>query len=225
MALAQQVALTCPEQTVLPCCLSHHPVEIADAVAQAVTQGATRLLAVPVILLAAGHVLRDIPHALAEAGSEYPALEIQITPPIGTGAGLLAALHQQAIEAAQQTPLSHPDTGLLVLGRGSSAPDGADQIERLAQQLATVTDNHRTGIAYAAVCPPTLADETTRLIDAGAQAVVVVPCFLFAGVLLTRAQTTLTRLAEQFSGVPLNLADPLGERLLPLLKARIDDAL
>ena len=67
---------------------------LPDAIAAAVLAGATALRVVPVFLAAGAHVRHDLPLLIQAAERAHPALQIELTPPVGEQALVLDAIAQ-----------------------------------------------------------------------------------------------------------------------------------
>jgi sirohydrochlorin cobaltochelatase len=67
-------------------------------------------LVIPLIINAAGHVKMEIPQAVAQAARAFPDVTFTITPQVGTGDELFAALKANASVrcAAWRCPIRRP---------------------------------------------------------------------------------------------------------------------
>jgi sirohydrochlorin cobaltochelatase len=65
---------------------------LGDAVGRLVAQGADRITVFPLFMAPSGHLRRDVPLLLEEIRAAHPTLDIQLAPPIGAVAELLAAI-------------------------------------------------------------------------------------------------------------------------------------
>ncbi len=62
--------------------------------------GMARVRIAPLFLGIGGHLLRDIPQIAREVQQRFPALRIEMTPPAGDDAEILAALAAYAVRCA-----------------------------------------------------------------------------------------------------------------------------
>ena len=69
---------------------------ISDAIQSCITAGATKVLVVPYFLAAGRHVTDDIPHQIQLKQAEYPEIDIQIKPYLGSVTDMPALLLQIA---------------------------------------------------------------------------------------------------------------------------------
>ena len=80
-----------------------------------------RVLVLPLILNAAGHVRHDIPEAIQWAQKRHPQVEFHYAPHLGVSDPLLRILKRLLRQAMLTLDVPDPHTtGLVLLGRGSS---------------------------------------------------------------------------------------------------------
>jgi sirohydrochlorin ferrochelatase len=70
--------------------LEQAPPSIAEAVAACAADGVSELLVHPFFLAPGRHAARDLPRALEAAAAAHPGLRIQVTPALGSSAGIAA---------------------------------------------------------------------------------------------------------------------------------------
>ncbi len=176
------------------------PPPIADAVAELVAGGHTRIAAVPLMLVAAGHAKGDIPAALARERVRHPNLTFAYGRPLGAHPTILALLRERLGQL-------EPDTTVLLVGRGSTDPDANSEVAKVARLLAETTKDV-AGVEYAFVslAPPNVPQGLARCAALGARRVVVLPYFLFGGVLPDRV-----RVQSVHSGLDIRVAGVLGD--------------
>ena len=164
------------------------PPPLAEAVAGLVAGGARRLVTVPLMLVAAGHVKGDIPASLARERRRHEGLSIAYGRPLGPHPTVLALLRERL---AALVP--GPDTTVLLVGRGSSDPDANAEVARAARLLAETTPVAGVEYAFVSLAAPGVPAGLDRCRALGAPRVAVLPYFLFTGVLPRRV-------AEQAAG-------------------------
>jgi len=86
--LAQQLRTRAPELTVYVAHLELAPPTIAEAIAACAADGVTELAVHPFFLAPGRHAAKDVPAQVAAAASAHPGLRIQLTPPLGSAAGI-----------------------------------------------------------------------------------------------------------------------------------------
>ncbi|MGH3715839.1 MAG: sirohydrochlorin chelatase [Micromonosporaceae bacterium] len=197
---------------------------LADAVAELVADGHRRFAAVPLMLVAAGHAKGDIPGALAREKQRHPEITLRYGRPLGPHPTLLALLTERLLSAAGDTPLAQ--VTVLLVGRGSTDPDANAEVAKVARLLAETT-----GVAveygFISLAEPGVPAALDRCAALGARDVVVLPYFLFAGVLPDRVTAQATGWAAAHPEVTVGCGAVLGDtdRLADLVIERYDEAL
>jgi sirohydrochlorin cobaltochelatase len=197
------------------------PPPLAEAVAELVGGGAGRLVAVPLMLVAAGHAKGDIPAALARERARHPGLSTVYGRPLGPHPAVLALLRERVAEAG-----GGPGATVLLVGRGSTDPDANAEVAKVARLLAETTDVAGVEYAFVSLAPPDTTAGLERCHRLGARDVVVLPYFLFTGVLPRRVAEQARRWAAEGSG-RLAVAEVLGDcdPLAELVVERYHEAL
>ncbi|HEU5331737.1 MAG TPA: CbiX/SirB N-terminal domain-containing protein [Actinocrinis sp.] len=187
------------------------PPPLRDAVAQLVSQGRGDVVAVPLILLAAGHAKGDIPAALARERARHPGLRTRYARPLGVHPEIIGLLRERLAASAQPRP-----DAVLLVGRGTTDPDANADLHRAARLLWETT--REAGVefvepAFVSLARPSVGEGLERLARLGARRVTVLPYFLFAGVLPDRIVEHSARAAEQL-GLEVTVGRLLGDSAL-----------
>ena len=157
---------------------------VGEAVGRLVAAGHHRLAAVPLVLVAAGHAKGDIPGSLNRERLRHPGLSFAYGRPLGVHPTILALL-----EARLDTVLpreERADAAVLLVGRGSTDPDANAEVYRAARLL---WEGRGIGIvepAFVSLAQPSVAEGLERCRRLGAKRIIVLPYFLFRGVLPDR---------------------------------------
>jgi sirohydrochlorin cobaltochelatase len=159
------------------------PPPVKDAVAELVRSGARRLACVPLMLVAAGHAKGDIPASLAAERARHPGLSFAYGRPLGPHPGILALLRERLAETG-----AGADTTVLLVGRGSTDPDANAEVAKVARLLAETTPVASVEYAFVSLAQPGVTAGLDRCRALGAQRIVVLPYFLFTGVLPRRVR-------------------------------------
>jgi sirohydrochlorin cobaltochelatase len=184
------------------------PPPIRDAVAELVAAGARRLAAVPLMLVAAGHAKGDIPAALHRERARHPGLELAYGRPVGPHPAILGVLRDRLRAAG-----AHSDTTVLLVGRGSTDPDANAEVAKVARLLAETAPVAGVEYAFVSLAPPDVAAGLDRCRRLGARRVVVLPYFLFTGVLPVRVaeQARAWAAGTAAAGTAVTCADVIGD--------------
>lgn len=110
--------------------------------------------------------------------------------------------------------------GIILFAHGSRDPLWSQPVEAIARQIAAISAEIPVECAYLELCAPDLAAATHTLVNAGVQAITIVPLFLGVG---KHAREDLPILVEnlraQHPSVAFTLQPAVGEdpRLVHLL--------
>lgn len=227
LAFSERLAARDPGRTIVPCFIEFHDVLVADGIDRAVALGATQVVVVPVILLAAGHVKLEIPGILDEARGRHPEIDIRYGRNIGVCDATVKMLVERVTEVDGAPPKDPEDAGVLVLGRGSSDPDANGDIAKVTRLFWEETPYDRVGYAFIGVTQPDLPTGVERLVRLGAKRVVIAPFFLFTGVLMERIREMTAGFERQYPDVAFVLSGyfEFHDRLLGVVEERIRTAL
>ncbi len=190
--------------------LDHAEPSIEVGASRCVERGAVRIAAIPGLLLAAGHVKKDIPQELDRLRSQFPGVQIHMGRPFGLHPGIVQ-LCINRIEAGGGCleNYQHEKTQLLVIGRGSSDPDANSDAAKLTRLLW-----ERLGLAWAttsylAVAEPKLEEALHYCTRLKIPQLIVFPFLLFTGVLHKRIEKQIAQFSAKTVGLEIALADYL----------------
>ena len=166
---------------------------LREGVAQLSRRGATTITALPVMLMAAGHIKNDIPAELETIQAEHPEVSIPLGPDLGVHPALLQAAREriEAGEAAFGSGYSRRDALLLVIGRGSSDPDANSNLAQITRLLWETMGFGWAETAYCAVTPPSVAAALERVHGLNFNYRLVFPYVLFGGRVIQQICTAL----------------------------------
>lgn len=183
-----------------------------------VEKGATRIAAVPVLLLTAAHAKEDIPNELAEVKPHYPSVTLTYGKPFGIHDEIVSIL----LERIGQERISD-DAMVLLVGRGSSDPDVKRDMTEIASRLQHTYPFQKVAICFLAAAEPTFEQGLEMALASGHKQVFVVPYLLFTGILMKTMERTIKKLGRE----ELILCDYLGyhPNLRKVLAARVQEAL
>ena len=151
-------------------------------------KGVSRILAVPGMLFAAGHVKNDLPWEINSFAAENPDLPITFGRELAIDTKLLAAARAriEEAEAKAASDIERKDTLLLVVGRGTNDPYANSNIAKVARMLWEGMGFGWAEIAFSGVAYPLVDQALERVTRLGYKRVVVFPYFLFTGILVKR---------------------------------------
>jgi sirohydrochlorin ferrochelatase len=160
---------------------------IADGIERCVTRGAETIAVLPGMLMAAGHAKNDIPSEIHEARRRYPNVRFHYGRHLHLHAKILELCCLRLEEAERAVKRAdRKDSLLLVVGRGSSDPDANSDISKLARLLGEGLGYGWSAACYIGVTTPLLPEALEHCQRLGFARVLVLPFFLFTGVLEKR---------------------------------------
>ena len=223
-ALAERVRELAPGLPVGTGFIELSPPPISTAVADLVAAGATSIVVVPLVLLGAGHAKTDVPASVALARHEHPGVKFTYASALGIHPDVLSIVDERleaTVPAADRT-----DTAVVVVGRGSSDPDANADLAKVARLLWEGRDYPLVEQAFVGITSPRVPEALERCRRLGAQQIVVVPYFLFTGVLEERIRAQAAEFATA-TGVDVRVTHYLGpdDRIAGLVLQRYRDAL
>jgi sirohydrochlorin cobaltochelatase len=191
---------------------------LRDAVA---ALAAPRIVAVPLMLVAAGHAKGDIPAALAREQIRHPGLTFSYARTLGPHPLLIDLLGQRITAAGADAP------AVLVVGRGSTDPDANADVAKTARLLWEGRDYPLAETAFVSLARPDVTEGLERCRLLGARRIVVAPYFLFPGVLPDRVAEQAARYAAAHPELDVAVAGVLGDcdELAALVFERYHEAL
>lgn len=160
------------------------PPPVQDAVSRLVAAGHRSVDVVPLVLVAAGHSKGDIPAALERERLRHPGLSFRYGRPLGPHPLLLADLTERL--TAQVPTQLWPQTAVVLVGRGATDPDANAEVAKTARLLLEGRGLGTVETAFVSLAEPSVPQGLDRARRLGYARVVVLPYFLFAGVLPDR---------------------------------------
>jgi len=157
---------------------------IQDAVARLVAAGHTTIDVVPLVLVAAGHSKGDIPAALERERLRHPGLVFRYGRPLGPHPLLLEDLTERLGAVVDREAWG--DTGVVLVGRGATDPDANAEVAKVARLLLEGRGLGTVETAFVSLAAPGVPAGLDRAERLGFKRIVVLPYFLFAGVLPDR---------------------------------------
>ncbi|WP_037571693.1 sirohydrochlorin chelatase [Phaeacidiphilus oryzae] len=184
------------------------PPPLADAVSALVEQGARRFAAVPLVLVSAGHAKGDIPAALTREKLRHPGTEYTYGRPLGPHPHLLTVLERRLDEVLD--PADRADTTVLLVGRGSTDPDANAEVVKVARLLWEGRGLAGVETSFISLAAPDVPAGLERCARLGARRIVVLPYFLFTGILPDRVVEQSRAWADAHPEVDVRNAGVLG---------------
>lgn len=189
-------------------------------------ESARRVIVVPLILNAAGHVKMDVPQAIDGARLKYPMVQFLYAPHLTACDPILAILKRRLKDAMQALDMPDPTTtGVVILGRGSSDRQANGDMAKMARWLMEETDHELVDLAFTGITYPRLEKAVQRQGLLGMKQVVVLPYYLFNGTLVERIARQVEHLKTQYPTIRFVSTRYFGfePEIFALLEQRVDD--
>ena len=184
------------------------PPPIQDAVAKLVAAGHRSIDVVPLVLVAAGHSKGDIPAALERERRRHPGLAFRYGRPLGPHPLLLADLDDRLVAEVPREQWA--DTAVVLVGRGATDPDANAEVAKTARLLFEGRRIGTVETSFVSLASPGVPAALERCRRLGFGRVVVLPYFLFAGVLPDRISSQTTQWAGAHPDVEVRTAGLIG---------------
>ncbi|MBF0270062.1 MAG: sirohydrochlorin chelatase [Alphaproteobacteria bacterium] len=198
--LVTKLAPRLPEYEVAGSYLEFARPIIREGLESLLEKGCERILAIPGMLFAAGHVKNDLPWEVNSFAADHPETpivmgrELAITP-------LLLKAAQERIHTAEQHAhhdVPRDETCLVVVGRGTNDSDANSNVAKVARMLGEGMGFGWTEVAFSGVAHPRVDDCLNRVVKLGFRRYLVFPYFLFTGVLVKRIYEQTAEVAALF---------------------------
>ena len=211
---------------VIPCFLELTKPTIQEGVTRCVEEGYTDISALPILLFAARHNKFDVTNELDRARKRYPQVKFHygrhfgITPPILE----LWRSRLQALDRPENNPhnISRADTVLLFVGRGSSDPDANGDVLKLARIIWEGSGYKTVETCFIGITHPRLEEGFTRAYLYQPKRIIVLPYFLFTGVLVKKIFEITSQQEAQHPDIIFNCLPEMGiqTQLLQVIRTR-----
>ncbi|GEM_PF-80528 len=214
---------------------------IGDAADRLVECGARAIVAVPVLLLQAGHGKTDMPQQFAQIRARHPGVRCVMAQPLLPHPLLRAVVQERLQHCAAERQCSPQsdgraevaggirpeygsDTAVLLVGRGSHDPTANSDLFKIARLLSEEYGHPLVEACFISQARPGVPEGIRRCVVLGARSVVIVPYFLHTGILVQRIHAQVLETQQRYPDVLLRVAEHLSNhpyliRLL-LLRAR-----
>ncbi|MEO5339723.1 MAG: sirohydrochlorin chelatase [Magnetococcus sp. MYC-9] len=213
-----------PQERVEVCFIELAEPLLAEGLRRA-AQGSDRVIALPLILNAAGHVKMEVPEAIRRARIEMPEVAFHYGRHLGSDEAILKLLRMRLHHAMVSLDMPDPkNTGVILLGRGSSDMSANAEVARMARWIFETTRHDVVEYAYTGVTYPRLESMVQRLVRLEMMQIVILPYYLFTGRLIKRIGRQVARLRVQYPQIAVAQAGYLGihEALVGLIGQRLD---
>lgn len=215
-----------PSRPVIPCFLELTTPTIQEGVDFCVEQGYSDISALPILLFAARHNKFDVTNELDRAKERHPQLTFHYGRHFGIAPGLLE-LWRERLATRDQSPynphnISRAETVLLFVGRGSSDPDANGDVFKMARMLWEGSGYQTLETCFIGITHPRLEEGFRRARLYQPKRIIVLPYFLFTGVLVEKISAISSQQQAQFPNIEIDCLPEIGivPQLLQVLRER-----
>lgn len=222
----QQWRIRRPDWQIEVCFIEFAEVLVHDGVKQA-ARAARRVIVVPLILNAAGHVKMEIPEHIETARARHPGTEFIYTPHLGACDPILTILKRRLSQAMRELDMPDPrTTGVILLGRGSSDRMANGEVAKMARWLQEAGEHELVDVAFTGITHPRLERVVQRHARLGMTQLVVLPYYLFTGTLMERIKRQVEHLRQQYPHIRFARGEYFGfeDEIFALLEQRVSEA-
>jgi sirohydrochlorin cobaltochelatase len=190
--------------------------------------GVRTIIAVPVLLLEAGHARKDMPLQVDVARQRYPGIDFRAAPHLGIHPLMVEMLEERIAQTQRGLgPIEPGLTAVLLVGRGTSDIEANADFYKIGRIVWERNKYKWVECCYISLAEPDLHEGIRRCVQLGAKRILAMPYFINTGVLVKRIheQAAAARLAHpdveiavgEHFGVHRNLVSLLVERAMSLL--------
>ncbi len=145
-----------------------------------------RVIAIPAMLFAAGHVKNDIPTVLMNFAKNNE-MEINYGRELGINNLMISAACERVKEVFKNNDnLAPSESVLVVVGRGSSDPDANANVAKITRMIVEGIGMGWGETVYSGVTFPLVEPGLNHIVKLGYKNIILFPYFLFTGVLVSR---------------------------------------
>ena len=159
---------------------------LTDALDKLRRSSIKKVIAVPAMLFAAGHVKNDIPSLLMNYAKRTN-IEIIYGRELGINNLMISAACERVKEVFKKNSSLTPEESLLVVvGRGSSDPDANSNVSKITRMVVEGVGLGWGETVFSGVTFPLVEPGLRNVVRLGYKNIIIFPYFLFSGVLVTR---------------------------------------
>ncbi len=159
---------------------------LTDALDKLRDDSIKKVIAIPAMLFAAGHVKNDIPSLLMSYSSKTN-MEIIYGRELGINNLMISAACERVKDVFEENNSLKPEESLLVVvGRGSSDPDANSNVSKITRMIVEGIGLGWGETVFSGVTFPLVEPGLKNVVRLGYKNIIIFPYFLFSGVLVTR---------------------------------------
>lgn len=207
---------------VLPCFLELTEPTIQQGVDFCVERGYTDLSVLPILLFAARHNKFDVTNELDKARVRHPQVKFHYGRHFGITPGIVELWKSRLAALDRLQECDRADTVLLFVGRGASDPDANGDLYKLARILWEGSGYSTVEICFIGITHPRLEEGFRRARLYEPKRIIVLPYFLFTGVLVKKIFDIASQEQQQHPEIKIDCLPEMGlhPQLFSVLRER-----
>ncbi len=159
---------------------------ITDGLEKLKQNSVKKVIAIPAMLFAAGHVKNDIPTVLMNF-AKINDMEISYGRELGINNLMISAACERVKEVFKNNKnLAPSESILVVVGRGSSDPDANANVAKITRMIVEGLGMGWGETVFSGVTFPLVEPGLNHIVKLGYKNIILFPYFLFTGVLVSR---------------------------------------
>ncbi|WP_332649836.1 CbiX/SirB N-terminal domain-containing protein [Lysinibacillus sp. 54212] len=199
-----------PALLVETCFLEFAAPNIEDGIQLCVEKGADEIHVIPIILLHAGHSKLHIPAEIEHAKEHFPDVRFTYGQTIGIHEEIFEILKTRLAQTGFDVDAKHEGTAILLIARGGSDPYANGDVYKISRLLWEKLDVAMVESAFMGVTTPTVQQGIERCVKLGAKKIIMLPYFLFTGILMERMGKMAESFIEEYPEVDITIAQYFG---------------
>jgi sirohydrochlorin cobaltochelatase len=205
-------------------CLPAYPVEasflefpgpavpsIQEGFDRCAARGASKVLAVPVLLLEAGHARSDMPAQVDQARIRHSGIDIRCARHLGIHPLMIDILEERIAQTdSMLEPMPPEETAVLLVGRGTSDPEANGDFYKIGRLLWERNLYGLVECSFISLANPNVSEGINRCIKLGARRVLVMPYFINTGILVKRISEEVSKAENLHPEIKIAVGGHLG---------------
>ncbi|MEO1095461.1 MAG: sirohydrochlorin chelatase [Cyanobacteria bacterium J06638_28] len=211
---------------VIPCFLELTEPSIQEGVERCVAEGYSDISVLPILLFAARHNKFDVTNELDRARQRHPQVQFHYGRHFGITPEILTLWRDRLanLDKPAQNPygIQRQDTVLLFVGRGASDPDANGDVYKLARMMWEGSGYNTVETCFIGITHPRLEEGFRRARLYQPKRIIVLPYFLFTGVLVKKIQDMAVQQQALFPATEVVCLPEMGlhAQLLTVMRQR-----
>ena len=193
-----------------------------EGITRCIARGANRIAIVPVLLLTAHHVNKDIPLEIEAAKVQYPNIKFSYGEAMGIHSKIIDSLYDRILE---QEIVIDPQATVLLVGRGSSDQAVKRDLTEIGRRLSKKYGINQVNVCFLYGSQPHFDEAIQQLQASIVNQVFIIPYLLFSGILMSQITNKINE--QSVETQKFILCENLGyhQNIKKVLKERVEQTI